>query len=214
MTFNFIESVEKSGGIVGPYGERFGRLVVLHFDHIEYGPGGRVYYYDLCRCDCGNEKLINRLSYTQHQENSCGCITRERMRGGKKNHLQKTNNKPPKHNHELYMTHYNMIKKCYDKKTKLYPKFGGIGISVCDRWKDSFSDFVADVESEIGPRPDNTSFFTRIDSSGNYEPGNIRWATSIQLAKEKRKPKHKLNWYANSDETGIGYIGNICFEFE
>ena len=214
MSFNLVEAVEKSGGIIGPYGDKFGRLVVLHLDHIEYGSKGRVYHYDLCRCDCGNSKVISRLSYTQSRVKSCGCITRERVKWGKKNPSQKTHNKSPKWDHELYMTHYNMIKKCYDNKNKLYPKFGGVGIKVCDRWKDSFVDFVADVEAEIGPRPNNISFFTRIDASKDFESGNVRWLTSDQLAKEKRKPKHKPNWYANYDEVGIGYIGDICFYFE
>jgi hypothetical protein len=71
-----------------------------------------------------------------------------------------------------------MIQRCHSQKNKSYQRYGGKGIQVCKEWRDSFVAF----SEFLGPRPDGLSI-DRIDSSGNYEPGNVRWATYKQQAR-------------------------------
>jgi hypothetical protein len=89
----------------------------------------------------------------------------------------------------LYHAWYNMIDRCENPDHLMYPRYGARGIKVRDRWHD-FATFVADIDSEIGPRPENPPGWTskkpywtldRIDNEhGNYEPGGVRWATPKQ----------------------------------
>lgn len=67
-----------------------------------------------------------------------------------------------------------------------YPNYGGRGITVCERWQDPRL-FVEDIERDLGPRPDGLTF-DRIDNDGNYEPGNVRWATRSVQNSNKRYP--------------------------
>jgi hypothetical protein len=75
-----------------------------------------------------------------------------------------------------------MLTRCYNINSKDYRNYGLRGIIVCDRWKNSFNNFVSDM----GERPSNEHSLDRIDNNGNYEKANCRWATKVQQSNNKR----------------------------
>lgn len=79
-----------------------------------------------------------------------------------------------------YRAWRSIIQRCYQPKQKAYSAYGGAGITVCERWH-SFPNFLEDM----GPKPDWSHSIDRIDSTGNYEPGNCRWATNTQQARNR-----------------------------
>ena len=109
-----------------------------------------------------------------------------------------------------------MKERCFNKNSKAYKSYGGRGITVCDRWRNSYKNFIEDV----GLRPSNNHSIDRVDNDKNYEPGNCRWATRSEQQKNKRPSgtsKHKYvhfykarnNWRATMRADGkkihIGY---------
>ncbi len=84
--------------------------------------------------------------------------------------------------HELYRTWVGMWQRCTNPNSEDFPNWGGRGIEVCKKWKD-FAAFVKDV----GPRPDASYSLDRINSDGNYKPGNVRWATASEQRLNQRR---------------------------
>lgn len=80
-----------------------------------------------------------------------------------------------------YNSWRSMIDRCENPKAKQYEDWGGRGIHVCERWKQSFEFFLSD----LGPRPHGTTL-DRVNVHGHYEPGNCRWATRIEQARNRR----------------------------
>jgi hypothetical protein len=85
-------------------------------------------------------------------------------------------------NRPEYFTWRNMRQRCGNAKLPEFKDYGGRGISVCQRWMGSFDAFFADV----GERPSDAHTLDRIDPDGNYEPGNVRWATRTEQQRNKR----------------------------
>jgi hypothetical protein len=98
----------------------------------------------------------------------------------KKAESRNNNRWPPdyqrRQTHPLYETWRGILKRCLYPKAIGYMNYGGRGITICKRWKDSFEAFVSDV----GPRPSAHHTLDRKNNDGNYEPGNVRWATRIE----------------------------------
>ncbi len=126
--------------------------------------------YSVCRCVCGNEKTIRQDNLRSGHAKSCGCL----MSVGRKTH--------GKHKTPIYMVWQSMISRCECKKSHSYKTHGGRGITVCARWRESFENFLADV----GDRPEGMQLDRFPDNNGNYEPGNVRWATPSQNNRNRR----------------------------
>lgn len=84
-----------------------------------------------------------------------------------------------------YRSWKGMKSRCYNPNDPYFSRYGGRGIVVCDRWRDSFANFLAD----LGKRPDWHSI-DRIDIDGNYEPKNCRWAST----KEQNRNRSDTFW--------------------
>lgn len=167
-------------------GKRFGRWTVLKWFPLYIRPNGNGQSRAvalLCRCDCGNEKMVDAASLRAGRSNSCGCLKKDRMVRFRK-HGDIGNNAPSAE----YISWGSMIQRCENPRQDKFRYYGGRGISVCQSWRDSYEAFLNDV----GRRPHPSMSIDRINNDGNYEPGNVRWATHKQQANNKRrkKPKH------------------------
>lgn len=129
-----------------------------------------------CQCACGNtnDSISGNLRYGKSK--SCGCLQRELAanlcRKSKYTHGHAAGKKPTRE----YRTWVTMNQRCYNESSPDYPNYGGRGITVCERWRESFQNFLDDM----GNRPAGKSLDRFPNKNGNYEPSNCRWATHLQ----------------------------------
>lgn len=129
-------------------------------------------------CDCGNKTIVSTGNLKNGTTKSCGCYQREyQAKRGRKNFY-----KHGLSNHPLYPTWSTMKSRCYNKNNISYKNYGARGIKVCDRWLNSFENFLKDM----GEKPSDKHSLDRIDINGDYEPSNCRWATPEEQAINKR----------------------------
>ena len=121
----------------------------------------------LWRCECGTEKIIPAANVKNGNTKSCGCFNTERLKERFTKHGMIDTPE--------YSTWGSMKDRC-----KRHSRYKNRGITVCDRWLESFENFYADM----GDRPEGTSI-DRIDNDKGYEPGNCRWATSKEQSRNK-----------------------------
>lgn len=86
---------------------------------------------------------------------------------------------------EEYSTYTNMKTRCYNPNSESFKDYGERGITVCDRWKNSFTAFYEDM----GPKPFKRAQIDRKNNDGNYEPGNCHWTTHTQNMRNRRCSK-------------------------
>lgn len=146
-------------------GTRFGKLIVVRRD-------GRIYTSAawLCQCDCGNTARVRYTSLRRGETVSCGCSRFAHPTHGMKNTPE-------------WKSWDSAIQRTTNPNHKSFHLYGGRGIRVCDKWRQSFEAFYADM----GPRPSTKHSLDRYpNQDGDYDPGNCRWATWVEQANNRR----------------------------
>lgn len=151
-------------------GRIFGRLTPLRQTATR---GSSVW---LCRCECGTEKEIAAAALTAGLTVSCGCLWRER--------IAKSNFKHGKSGTPEWKSWVAMLNRCNSPGSKTNVHYGKAGIKVCDRWSGDggFLNFLSDMGEKPGPQYS----IDRIESFGDYEPRNCRWASKKLQSRNRR----------------------------
>lgn len=140
--------------------------------------GGRVHVI----CTCGTRREFPAKQFLRGEFKSCGC---KRWRPFS-NHRAQTHglSKTPE-----YQAWCSIKKRCLNPSNISWPDYGGRGITICDAWRDSFDVFFA----YVGRRPSPNHSIDRINNDGNYEPGNVRWATRSEQQNNKRRTRFRYH---------------------
>lgn len=139
-------------------GQQFNKLKVVSFAHIN--KSGE--YQWNCLCSCGKETIVSGRNLRSRKTNSCGC-THKTMNG---------------QSHTFTGVSYaSIVTRCYNEKALSFKMYGAKGVTICNRWRESYLNFLEDM----GERPFGTSL-DRIDNSKGYFKENCRWATPKEQA--------------------------------
>ncbi len=163
----------KQSSFIDLEGQTFGMLTVLGY----LGTNKRRDATWLCRCECGLLKVAVRRYLRDGITTSCGCQKAIKVGNSKRTHGQ--------YGTPTYISWSMMIQRCTNPNNTEYATYGGQGVTVCDRWRHSFSDFFADM----GERPSDMTI-DRINNKLGYVPDNCRWATDETQANNKSNNRH------------------------
>lgn len=148
-------------------GKKFGKLTILNIFSFKEEKGATLYAD--CLCECGAMIRKRAKSVLCGDTKSCGCESTTWKHG----YTAK--------NSKAYRTWHGMKNRCYNEKDDDYKRYGARGITVCDRWKDSFENFLEDMGE-----PEASLSLDRIDNSKGYSPDNCRWADWFTQAQNRR----------------------------
>jgi len=180
-------------------GNTFGRLTVKRLTKRKYY-SNRVW---LAECVCGKELFVTTTSLTQGNTRSCGCLQSDEVRTRMTTHGHTGKGRWS----DEYRSWVAMMSRCHNPNYSGYSQYGGRGIQVCDEWRRDFTAFLRDA----GRRPSKAHSIDRIDNNGNYEPGNVRWATRKEQCNNTRRNRkltlggRTMTLAQWAEETGISY---------
>lgn len=150
-------------------GRKFGRLTAEK----RIGRGRWIW-----KCDCGERVSLCLNLVSNGNNSSCGCIISD----GKHGFCPRGDGQDPL-KRRAYAAWVAMKSRCLSESNTNFKNYGGRGISICEKWVNSFSGFVEDVG--IPPTPAHT--IGRIDNESHYKPGNVRWETRIEQQNNNRR---------------------------
>ncbi len=148
-------------------GQSFGRLSVV----ARAESNGQLAFWK-CLCACGNSVTVAGAKLTSGHTNSCGCLRSEVTALRSTKHGMKRT--------LAYKSWEGLRARCNCPTNRKYARYGGRGITVCERW-DDFANFFADM----GERPSRHHSIERMNNDGNYEPGNCKWALPPEQSRNK-----------------------------
>lgn len=153
----------------------------------------------LYRCECGVEAIKSNFNVERNVTRSCGCLSRKWKDSGNANRSHGRSKTPE------YWVWTSMKQRCHDPKCKSFERYGAKGVTVCDRWRNSFENFLEDM----GERPSPSHSIDRVECSKGYTPENCRWATAVTQANNKpsvdkiQTPKGMLSVSEAAREFGL-----------
>lgn len=183
------------GKFIDETGNKYNYLTVLERDFsLEAARRPRAKTFWKCKCDCGNITIVSAYELRKGLTKSCGCL---RKKNASQLYVKHGLSRFPDGTIRPEFNAWVGIKtRCYNKNRPEYKRYGGRGIKVCDRWKDSFENFLEDM----GERPSPRHSIDRIDVDGDYEPSNCRWATDEMQSRNQRLRKDN-----NTGVRGVRY---------
>lgn len=184
-------------------GLKFGRLTVIDY-------AGRHSTTNItlwkCSCSCGGTKIVSSSNLRAGYTKSCGCRIHEPRRvvhGGCFNYKEEP----------IYKIWRSIKSRCYRKDHPSYRNYGGRGIRLIDVWKTDYTAFKTYIINTLGS-PEKGHILDRINSEGNYEPGNLRWATRLKqnlnrgkLRTRKCTSKYKGVSFSKQHHKWVAQIG-------
>lgn len=175
-------------------GDRFGRLEFLREIESTRRPNGRLIRRGIFRCDCGVEKPISFVCVWSKETESCGCLIVEAVRAANTRHG--LTNTPTHKSWE------SMLRRCENPNDKDYPRYGGRGIQVCERWS-RFESFLEDM----GQCPAGLTIERR-NNNRHYCPSNCYWGT------RKTQARNRSNNRVLTVRGVTGCISELCEHFQ
>jgi hypothetical protein len=157
-------------------GQVFTRLTVL--SRASSTPQGKAMWR--CRCECGAEVVTRAELLRRGKTKSCGCYIRDIAPHVRRSHGASSGGKLTPE----YKTWLGVRRRCLDEKCVGYQGYGARGVKMHPEWASDYNAFLADV----GPKPSPAHSIDRIDPTGNYEPGNVRWI--LRSAQNRNKRRH------------------------
>ena len=182
-------------------GIKFGKLTAIEYKPCRDKNNKRISKW-LCKCDCGKLKEVETYNLTSGHTKSCGCS--RNIRNSKHN---MTNTR--------FFSIWNGIKnRCLNKNVKAYPRYGGIGITVCDRWI-KFENFRDDMyqsyKEHVEKYGEKETTIDRIDNNKGYSKDNCKWSTNREQSLNRRSNKKYLVNGEMLTATGISEKYNMTY---